>query len=268
MVESVPPVAGAALVFLVGGVILALPARRRARPTGPQVRRAALTGLLLLGGQGLATVALTEVSASLVAILIASNALWAAIFARFAGTPLDAATMLRLLAGFAGIVLVLASAPGAAIGGKTAAVVAALLSSVLWALGTVAAARGRSLPRDPLVTGSVQLLAGGGALLALAAAAGQLAPGAWEDASAGSLAAAGYLLAFDSLAGFLLYTSLLRAAPLPLVGTYAYATPVIAVAIGVVALDERLSAPAVAGAAVALLAVGAQLRARPATASA
>ena len=51
-----------------------------------------------------------------------------------------------------------------------------------------------------------------------------------------------FLLAFDSLAGFLLYTSLLRSTPLGLVGTYAYVTPLIAVAIGVIALGDTVSA--------------------------
>lgn len=267
MVDTVPPLGGAAAIFLLGGGLLALAAARRQRPTAAQLVGAAGSGVLLLGGQGLATVALTEVSASLTAILIASNALWAAIFSRFAGGPLDGATVLRLAAGFGGIVLVLLSAPDAAIGGAPAAVVAALLSSVAWALGTVAAARG-ALPRDPVVTGSVQLIAGGGVLLALAIGFGQLAPGAWEAASAGSLAAGGFLLVFDSLAGFLLYTSLLRSTPLPVVATYAYVTPVIAVLIGVLILGEPLSPLAALGATVALVAVGAQLRARPATAPA
>jgi drug/metabolite transporter (DMT)-like permease len=267
MVETVPPLGGAAAVFLLGGCALGLAAARRQRPTRAQLRRASVTGVLLLGGQGLATVALTEVSASLTAILIASNALWAALFSRVAGRPLDGASVLRLAAGFGGIVIVMLSAPEAATGGAPAAVAAALLSSVAWALGTVAAARGGALPRDPLVTGCAQLLAGGGVLLALAIAFGQLQPRAWDAASAGSLAAAAFLLVFDSLAGFVLYTSLVRSTPLPVVATYAYVTPVIAVLIGVLALGEPLSVPAVLGATVAVLAVGAQLRARPVTAS-
>jgi drug/metabolite transporter (DMT)-like permease len=268
MVASIPPLAGAAAVFLAAGLLLGAAALRRPRPAARQARRAALTGLLLLGGQGMATVALTEVSASLTAILVASNALWAAIFARFGGALLDRMTVLRLVVGFGGIALVLLSAPGASVGGEPAAVALALLSSVAWALGTVVASSGGALPRDPLVTGSVQLLTGGALLLVLAAVAGQLSAGAWDGASAGSLAAGGYLLALDSLAGFLLYTSLVRTTPLPTVGTYAYVTPVIGVTCGVLLLGEPVSPLAGAGAAVALLAVVAQLRARPATAPA
>ena len=263
MVETIPPLAGAAAVFLAGGALLALLSRDRPRPRRRELRRAAFTGVLLLAGQGLATVALMDLSASLVAILISSNALWAAGFARFAGVAMDRATFVRLAVGFAGIVLVIVSAPGSAIGGSAAAVALALLSSVLWGLGTVVAAHGGPLPRDPVVTGGAQLLAGGALLLVFAAVAGELTSAAWEDASARSLTAALYLLAFDSLAGFLLYTSLLRSAPLGLVGTYAYITPLIAVAIGVIALGDTVSVAAALGGAVAMAAVIAQLRARP-----
>jgi drug/metabolite transporter (DMT)-like permease len=266
MVETLPPLAGAAGVFLAGGALLGAVARGTRGATGPQLRRAALTGLLLLGGQGLSTVALTELSASLTAILVASNALWAAVFARFAGVPMDGATILRLVLGFAGIAVVILSAPGAAVGGSAPAVVAALGSSVLWGLGTVVAAHGGALPRDPLVAGAAQLITGGALLLAVAAAAGELAPAAWDDASARSLGAAVFLLAFDSLAGFLLYTSLLRDTPLGLVGTYAYVVPLVAVTIGVTALGDHVSLGAALGAAVAMAAVTAQLRAAPATA--
>jgi drug/metabolite transporter (DMT)-like permease len=179
---------------------------------------------------------------------------------------MDRATIARLALGFTGIALVILSAPDAAIGGSAPAVAAALGSSVLWGLGSVVAAHGGALPRDPLVTGAVQLLAGGAVLLALAAATGELAPGAWDDASARSLAAAGFLLAFDSLAGFLLYTSLLRDSPLGLVGTYAYVVPLIAVGLGVAALGDRVTLGAALGGAVAMAAVTAQLRAATPTA--
>jgi drug/metabolite transporter (DMT)-like permease len=266
MVETIPPLGGSAVVFLAGAGIVGTLAGGRRGATGPELRRAALTGVLLLGGQGMATVALTELSASLTAILAASNALWAAVFARIAGIPMTRATVLRLMLGFAGIAIVVLSAPDAAVGGSTLAVAAALGSSVLWGLGTVVAAHGGALPRDPLVAGTAQLLAGGLLLLVLAAVAGQLAPSAWEDASARSAGAAVFLLAFDSLAGFLLYTSLLRDKPIGLVGTYAYVVPLIAVALGVVALGDHVSAGAAVGAAVAMAAVTAQLRAVPPTA--
>jgi drug/metabolite transporter (DMT)-like permease len=261
MVETIPPLGGAAAVFLAGGAVLAVLAGGLRGAGRAQLRWAAVTGAVLLGAQGMATVALTELSASLTAILTASNALWAAAFARFAGVPMDGATLARLAIGFGGIAIVILSAPDASVDGSVPAVAAALGSSALWGLGTVLAAHGGALPRDPLVTGAAQLLAGGALLLAIAAVAGQLAPAAWDDVSTRSAGAAAFLLGFDSLAGFLLYTSLLRTVPLGLVGTYAYVIPLVAVTIGIAVLGDAVTAGAALGGAVALAAVTAQLRA-------
>src|SRR5262245_58337921 len=61
MVDTVPPLGGAALVFLVAGLVLAVAARGRPAPTRTQLQHLAVAGVLLLvGGQGLAMVALTE----------------------------------------------------------------------------------------------------------------------------------------------------------------------------------------------------------------
>src|SRR5918998_4051825 len=55
MVDTVPPLGGAALVFLVAGFVLAVAARGGAPPPPPAAARLALAGVLLLvGGQGLA----------------------------------------------------------------------------------------------------------------------------------------------------------------------------------------------------------------------
>src|ERR1700704_2035674 len=60
MVDTVPPLGGGALGFLVGGLVLAVAARGRPAPTRVQLRHLAVAGVLLLvGGQGLAMVALT-----------------------------------------------------------------------------------------------------------------------------------------------------------------------------------------------------------------
>jgi drug/metabolite transporter (DMT)-like permease len=53
MVDTVPPVGGAALVFLLAGVVLAGAARGRPRPTRVQLRHLAVASVLLLvGGKG------------------------------------------------------------------------------------------------------------------------------------------------------------------------------------------------------------------------
>ena len=125
MVDTVPPLGGAALVFLVAGLVLAVAAPGRPAPTRVQLRHLSVAGVLLLvGGQGLAMVALTEVTASLGAILAATIPLWVVLLSGLIGTPVSVASRVRLAAGFGGIALVVLTAPDSAIGGAPWAVAA------------------------------------------------------------------------------------------------------------------------------------------------
>jgi drug/metabolite transporter (DMT)-like permease len=262
MVDTVPPLGGAALLFLVAGLVLAGAARGRPAPTRAQLQRLAVAGVLLLvGGQGLAIVALTEVTASLGAILAATIPLWVVILSGLIGTPVSVASRVRLAAGFGGIAIVVLTAPDSAIGGAPWAVAAFFVAPILWAAGSLLTAHA-DRPADRVVANAVQLLAGGTVLLLLALSHGDLDPGRWSHVSSLSVGAAVFLLVFDSLAGFMLYTRLLAGAPAPLVSTYAYVTPLVGAAMGATVLDEPLWAGAIAGAALVLGAVALELRGR------
>jgi drug/metabolite transporter (DMT)-like permease len=262
MVETVPPLAGAALVFLVGGVVFGVAARRRPAPTRVQLRDMAAAGVLLLvGGQGLGTVALTQVTATFGAILAATIPLWVVILSGLIGTPVSVASRVRLAAGFGGIAIVILTAPNSAIGGAPWAVAAFCIAPVMWAAGSLLTAHARR-PPDRLVANAVQLIAGGAVLLMLAVPFGQLEPARWSDVSAASAGAAVFLLVFDSLLGFMLYTRLLATAPAPLVSTYAYVTPLVGVVLGATVLGEPLWAGAFVGAAFVFGSVALELRGR------
>lgn len=261
MVERVPPLGGAALIFLLAGVALAVAARGRPRPTRVQLRHLAIAGVLLLvGGQGLATIALTAVTASLGAILAAAIPLWVVLLSGLIGTRVSAASQVRLMAGFGGIVIVVLTAPGSAIGGALWGVAAFCVAPILWAAGSLLTANVR--PVDRMVASAVQLLAGGTVLLLVALSLGELDPTRWSHVNWTSAGAAVFLLVFDSLVGFMLYTRLLESAPAPLVNTYAYVTPLVAAVIGVTVLDESLWAGAFVGGALVLGAIALELRGR------
>jgi drug/metabolite transporter (DMT)-like permease len=87
----------------------------------------------------------------------------------------------------------------------------------------------------------LQMLFGSIALLLEAGVTGEF--GRFEPAgvSASSLWALAYLTVIGSLIAFNAYAWLLRNAPLPLVGTYAYVNPVVAVALGSLILAEPLT---------------------------
>jgi drug/metabolite transporter (DMT)-like permease len=218
--------------------------------------------VLLVGGQGLGTVVLTRLSASLVAVLVATIPLWVVILARLGGTAVSRGSAVRLILGFIGVGVVVVTAPSAAIGGSPWAIVGCLIAAMLWGMGSLLAARPRAMPDDPQVGGAIQLIAGGLTLLLVAGLFGQLSPAAWSSVSGDSLAAAAFLLIVDSLAGFMLYTRLLRAASPQLVSTYAYATPLVGIAIAATVLGEPLWLGAIPGALLVFAAVALEVRSR------
>ena len=269
MVKSIPPLTGAGVVFLAGALVLGIGARKRPRPTLPQARRAGVAGtVMLVGGQGLATVALTRMTVSLVAVLEATIPLWVAGLSRMAGVRPSAGSAARIGLGFAGIAAVLLTAPHSAIGGSRWAVLAACVAPALWASGTLLQTGTERMPADPRTGSAIALACGGLALLGLAAVCGQLSPHALAGVSAESLAAAASLLALDSLAGFTLYTRLLRTAPPTLVSTYAYVVPLVAVAIGTIALGDELWLGAILGGALVLATIALEIRSASSSAGA
>ena len=179
-----------------------------------------------------------------------------------AGRSVSRGSLARLTLGFAGVATVLATAPHATFGGSGWALVAACVAPMLWAAGTLIQAGEGTMPSDPRTASAISLAAGGVALLVLAGVTGQLSPGAVGAVSVPSLGAAAALLVLDSLAGFSLYTRLLRTAPAPLVSTYAYVVPLVAVAIGVGAFGDHLWPGAVAGGAVVLVTIMLEVRRR------
>ena len=98
--------------------------------------------------------------------------------------------------------------------------------------------------------------------MAFAAISGQLSGHALSHMSASSLEAAVFLMCIDSLAGFALYQHLLRTAPLRLVSSYSYATPIVAAAISIAIFGEHPWPGLGLGAAVIVAAVYSEIRAR------
>ncbi|TML98345.1 MAG: EamA family transporter [Actinobacteria bacterium] len=279
MVETVPPLLGSGARFLVAGAIFAavLVARRGASALRVSRRElascAAVGTALLLGGNGLVAVAEQHVPSGLAALVVASVPLWVVVFRRASGEAIGAATALSVVAGFAGVAILLAPGErpgGAPVGGVLVVVAAAFC----WASGSFASSR-LPLPRDPLRSTAVQMLCGGALMLAVSLLAGEGGDVHWSQVSTASLLAFAYLVLAGSLAAFTAYVWLLRNAPVSQVATYAYVNPVIAIALGAVILGEQLTPLVLAGAGVIVASVavtvrreGARPRARPATASA
>src|ERR1039457_1455409 len=245
--ETIPPLLMAAARNLVAGLImfpLALRSRRSAvraagqatryRPTRAEWVGCAIVGILLLVANGVVGVGEKTVPSGLAALLVATVPLWLlGIDAELNHARLGLATVAGLALGLAGVAL-LSGLGGRSGGFSVVGVVIILGAAAMWALGTIMARRG-TIPDSPA------LPSGGVALLVLAAATGEFGSLHLAQVSVRSWLALGYLIVMGSIVAFSAYGIAVRALPTATVATYAYVNPVIAVLLGTLILNERLT---------------------------
>jgi drug/metabolite transporter (DMT)-like permease len=236
------------LAGLILGVWIA--ARRRTEAfdvSRRQVVNAARAGLLILvGGIGLVTVAEQDVPSALAALLIASIPLWVILLRLIHREHVARRTIGSMALGFAGLVFLLLpeGRTQGADWGSSLLVVAAAVST---ALGAFYSTRW-DMPKNAVVGTVIEMLAAGGTLLAAAAATREWSEVAAVEMSWPSVIAFMYLVTFGSVIAYTAFVWLLDNAPVSLVATYAYVNPVIAMVLGVLLLDEHVSAVMAAGA--------------------
>jgi len=236
-VETLPPFLSAGLRFLVSGAILLIWRRAAgdAMPTRRQWRSAAVVGiLLLLGGNGLVSWAEKTVPSGVAALVIGAVPMFMVIAdaLRPNGVRPTGGVIAGLTIGFAGIYLLVG--PSEFSGDlhlNPFGVSALLIAGLLWAIGSVYG-KTADLPKSALMTTGAEMLTGGLALMAVSAGCGELKGFSFSVVSADSWLALAYLIAFGSMIGFVAYAWLLQNAPIPLVSTYAYVNPLVAVFLG------------------------------------
>ena len=273
-VETMPPLLMAAVRNLVAGAIMfpaAMGARRRAVRAGQAVRRwpsraewigCATVGILLLVANGAVGIGEQTVPSGLAALLVATVPLWLlGIDAMLNHARLGRASLAGLALGLVGVGLLSGlgggSRPVSAVG-----VIIILVAAFTWALGTIMTRR-VTLPSSPALASGMELLCGGVGLLALSAATGEFGSLHLAQVSSRSWLALGYLIVFGSIIAFSAYGIAVRALPTPIVATYAYVNPVIAVLLGTLILNERLTPAMFGGGALILGAVVLVVRRSP-----
>lgn len=246
-VETMPPFLMAGTRFLISGLIL-LTWRKAAgdpAPTKTQVRSAVIVGLLLLlGGNGLVSWAEQHVASGIAALMVASIPLWIALIDSFRKNGLrpDWKVALGLFMGFGGIALLVASSTGISPEDSLdlAGVLVLLLAALIWSYGSLYG-RDADMPQSSLLGTSIEMLGGAAGLFLVGTLTGE-----WQELdlagiSSSSLFGLVYLVVFGSLIGFVAYSWLLRNAPIPLVSTYAYVNPVVAIFVGAWLASEPIT---------------------------
>jgi drug/metabolite transporter (DMT)-like permease len=268
-VGSIPPFAMAAVRFAIAGLVLlgVVAVVRRGsirRPSLREWRDSFIVGALLMGG-GMGAVAWGEqtVPSGITALLIAMMPVWVAIFGRiFLGERLPRAAAIGIATGMLGVVILVG--PSLAIDRSLdpAGIVALIISPMSWAVGSLFSANRARLPKDPFLTTGMQMFAGSTVLAGASLLSGELRSFRVETITTDSLIAFVYLTVVGSLVAFTAYAWVLRHAPLPLIATYAFVNPIVAVFLGWLILQEQVTPRQLIAGAVIVVGVGLIVAAR------
>lgn len=254
--ETIPPVILTGLRYTFAGLVILLIARLRGERI-PRQRKTlanlAFIGFLMVGVGNLAVVVAEQwVSSGMAALLVATAPFWLALLEgmRSGGERLDTRGVIGMIAGFAGVAL-LVTPQGT--GGRfdVMFVLGALivqLGSIGWQWGTM---RSKYTIRDvPILTSAgLQMLFGGLVTDVVAVAIGEMPKLHFTARSLGALA---YLAIVGSVIAYTAYiyaTAHLRTTRM---SVYAYVNPVVAVVLGWLVLDEKVTPVSIVAMAVIL----------------
>jgi drug/metabolite transporter (DMT)-like permease len=246
-VATIPPFLMAGTRFLFPGLLL-VAWRRFSGDPAPTRRQWLSTGLiglmLLLGGNGLVSWAEQRIDSGVAALLIGTAPIWMvladALFSSKRKPRWQA--ILGLVIGFGGIIVLVG--PRSVLDGESyydpIGIGVILVAALSWSLGSVFS-RKVDTPRSPLLATGMEMLAGCVGLFAVS-----LMRGEWRGFDVGAVSLRSglgllYLIVAGSLGGFVAYTWLLRNAPISLVATYAYVNPLIAILLGNLLAQEKLT---------------------------
>jgi len=254
-VQEVPPLFAAGTRFFVAGVALYgfMRIKGQPRPGVVQWRNLALIGLLMFVAEygplfwaekyvpsGVASV--LEATLPLITIVIEMVVL--------RQQPFRSRLLIAALLGFCGVGVLLLPNKEQHFG--ILPCVAILAGAISWSLGSVLN-RSLELPESKPLTAGAAMMLGGGTLLVLSAAFGEMHPFPHVSIRAGM--ALIYLIVCGSLLGFTAFVWLLARMPATRVASHAYVNPVVAVALGYFFAGEIITIRMLIGAAIVITSV-------------
>lgn len=260
-----PPFTMAATRALLGGLLLVgvgLALRHAARMSLRDLGWLALSAVLLWnGGNGLVTWAEQRAHSGYAALVVGTTPIFSAIVeAIFDRKRPSAGLIASLMIGFAGLYVLTSPVLHAGEPADLRATLALLAAPLSWSIGSAIQQR-RPVATSVIVSSGYQQLIGSAGFFLLVLATAEPAP----TPSAEALWAWGYLIVFGSAVGFTSFLTALRTLPVPVVMTYGYVNPVIAVLLGRLVLGEAITPQTLIGTALILAGVAGVFRLRHAS---
>jgi drug/metabolite transporter (DMT)-like permease len=256
-VENLPPVLFTGLRWIVAGplLLIILLLKKYKLPNKDDLLHLGISGLLLLGGgNGLVVFAEQWVPSGLTALLITTVPFWVvgldAIISQ--GKKINPTILLGLLLGLVGV--------GIIFGGDfvrlfdpsyLSGIIGLMFAVVLWSVGTLYS-KYKKISVHPLMGAATQMIIAGIVITALGLILGEGSKFHFTNSSFYSYL---YLVIVGSLVGYGSYVYAIAHLPVSLVATYAYVNPVIALFLGWLVLDEKISLWVILAAVVILIGV-------------
>lgn len=246
--QTMPPFLMAGIRFLIAGTALYtwLIIKGQKKPSMDAFAKSSLSGILMLFvGTGAVVWAEQYLPSGLTAIIVATVPLWFVVLDKrqwpvyFANKLIIAG----LLIGFVGVLLLFAGKGSVDFSTNRMNLISALVllcGSMCWAIGSLYS-KYKPVAISTMLKASIQMIAAGIVSLLFSFILKEHQQIVWQQVSFNSISALVYLILIGSLVGFISYIWLLSVRPPSLVGTYAYVNPIVAVFLGWLIIDEKIS---------------------------
>ncbi len=263
-IESMPPLLAMGTRFLAATAILIVVLgikngwRSLLIPKNEFLSASIMGGTLL--GIAIGSVALGEryVPTGIAALIISALPFWIAIFRTIDHDRPSNLSWLGVVIGFIGVAFLLKPGSVSPLNGATTGLmlfwaVIIMIGNIGWSFGSYIAPR-FAMPKNPMISTMYQMLTGGFLLIIVGVATGEKFS-AFFHATRTSWAGWSYLTLVGSIVAYSSYVWLISNAPIGLISTYAYVNPVIAISLGAIFLDEKITIAYVFGGAIVVLGV-------------
>ena len=241
VVEEIDPYTGSGFRFILAGLLLFLfiiitKGPKALLVTKKQIRNAMFIGFILIGlSSPLLGVAAQQISSGLIALLVAMTPIFIAILRFIFGDIPSIKTILGIIIGFTGVIVVLVIPTFS----NNLFIIICLISNVVWAIGSFWSQK-IELPKSPLTTAAIQTLFGGMCAVLIGALRGERTSSFFSASESETWIAFIYISVMGAIA-YSAYAFLLVNTPISLVATHAFVNPVVAIFLGNLLRNEKIS---------------------------
>ena len=242
VVEEIDPYTGSGFRFMTAGMLIILfviitKGPRALKINKKQVINAMFIGFILIGlASPLLGVSAQHISSGLIALLVAMTPIFIAILRFIFGDIPSLKTILGIVVGFGGVIIVLVIPTVE----NNLFIIICLISNVIWAIGSFWSQR-IELPESPLTTAAIQTFFGGMCAILIGIFRGEDTSTFFNASESETWIAFLYISVMGAIA-YSAYAFLLVNTPISLVATHAFVNPIVALFLGNLLRNEKISA--------------------------